>query len=210
MSHSSAANNPPPEADGALHTATREQILGPAAKVAPIPRRWAGYYHHLLRLREQLMKDRADLQRQASTELPVEQLHHAEAATDEFDHDLAWSLLAAEQNALSEIEEALRRIQDGSYGRCEATGQPIDRRRLEAIPWARFTTEARAQLEAQHAVPVPHVEGARSLTGEQRIGSAQPLGDLEITASCRAASRADIVRSLDSQPLEDEDAESGE
>ena len=39
---------------------------------------------------------------------------------------------------LREIEEALERLRDGSYGTCQDCGMPVSRKRLEAIPWARY------------------------------------------------------------------------
>jgi RNA polymerase-binding transcription factor DksA len=52
-----------------------------------------------------------------------------------------------EQDALYEIDSALKRIEDGTYGICGLTGRPIPWERLEAIPWARFSFEAQAKLE---------------------------------------------------------------
>ncbi len=46
------------------------------------------------------------------------------------------SLLQNQRHLLADVEEALRRLQDGTYGRCLTCGQPIPERRLEAIPWA--------------------------------------------------------------------------
>ena len=46
-----------------------------------------------------------------------------------------------------EIEEALKRIEEGTYGICELTGKAIPKSRLNAIPWARYTVKAQAQLE---------------------------------------------------------------
>jgi len=74
-------------------------------------------------------------------------MHMADTGTDHFNRDFALSLLSADQDALYEVEQALKRIQKGTYGLCEMTGKPIPKTRLEAIPWTRFTVEAQAQLE---------------------------------------------------------------
>jgi RNA polymerase-binding transcription factor DksA len=74
-------------------------------------------------------------------------LHMADSGTDNFDRDFALSLLSSDQDAVYEIEEALRRIEKETYGVCELTGKPIPKARLEAIPWARFTVEAQMQME---------------------------------------------------------------
>jgi RNA polymerase-binding transcription factor DksA len=76
----------------------------------------------------------------------------ADSGTDNFDRDFALSLLSSDQDAVYEIEEALKRIEKKTYGVCELTGKPIPRARLEAIPWTRFTVDAQAQLEKEGAL----------------------------------------------------------
>ena len=76
-------------------------------------------------------------------------MHQADAGSDAYDRDFALSLLSQEQDALYEIDEALKRIEVGTYGKCEMSGKPIPRARLEAIPFARFTVECQTQLEKQ-------------------------------------------------------------
>ncbi|PYJ38701.1 MAG: molecular chaperone DnaK [Verrucomicrobia bacterium] len=76
-------------------------------------------------------------------------MHQADAGSDAYDRDFALSLLSQEQDALYEIDEALKRIEVGTYGKCEMSGKPIPHARLEAIPFARFTVECQTQLEKQ-------------------------------------------------------------
>ena len=76
-------------------------------------------------------------------------MHQADAGSDAYDRDFALSLLSQEQDALYEIDEALKRIDLGTYGKCEMSGKSILRARLEAIPFARFTVECQSQLEKQ-------------------------------------------------------------
>jgi DnaK suppressor protein len=76
-------------------------------------------------------------------------MHQADAGSDAYDRDFALSLLSQEQDALYEIDQALKRIEQGTYGICEMSGKPIPRARLEAIPFARFTVECQSQLEKQ-------------------------------------------------------------
>jgi RNA polymerase-binding transcription factor DksA len=73
--------------------------------------------------------------------------HMADAGTDTFDRDFALSMVANEQEALSEIEAAIKRIHDGTYGMCEATQKPIAKERLLAVPFTRYTAEAQKDLE---------------------------------------------------------------
>lgn len=74
-------------------------------------------------------------------------MHQADAGSDAYDRDFALSLLSQEQDSLYEINEALKRIDIGSYGICEMSGKPIPEVRLEALPFTRFTVECQAQLE---------------------------------------------------------------
>jgi RNA polymerase-binding transcription factor DksA len=79
-------------------------------------------------------------------------MHQADAGSDAYDRDFALSLLSQEQDALYEIEEALKRIEHDSYGVCEMSGKPIAHARLEAIPFARYTVECQAQIEKTNKV----------------------------------------------------------
>jgi RNA polymerase-binding transcription factor DksA len=87
----------------------------------------------------------------------------ADAATDTYDRDLALSMLSSEVDATYQIDQAIDRIRNGTYGKCELTGKPIEPERLEAVPWARFSAEAEKQLER---------EGARKRT---RLGSRETV-----------------------------------
>ena len=77
-------------------------------------------------------------------------MHQADAGSDAYDRDFALSLLSQEQDALYEIDQALKRIEVGTYGKCEMSGKPIPHARLEAIPFARFTVQCQSQLEKQN------------------------------------------------------------
>lgn len=77
-------------------------------------------------------------------------MHQADAGSDSYDRDFALSLLSQEQDALYEIDEALKRIDLGTYGVCEMSGKAINQERLEAIPFTRYTVECQAQIEKQH------------------------------------------------------------
>jgi len=83
-------------------------------------------------------------------------MHQADAGSDAYDRDFALSILSQEQNSLYEIDEALKRIDDGSYGICEISNKQIPRARLEARPFTRYTVECQADLEKRQ-----HVVGTR-------------------------------------------------
>jgi DnaK suppressor protein len=99
--------------------------------------------------------------------------HQADAGSDAYEKDFALSLLSQEQDALYEIEEALKRIEVGTYGVCEMSNKPIPHARLEAIPFARFTVECQQQLEKEN-------RGRRRWdTAPQFMDSAEAFADEE-------------------------------
>jgi DnaK suppressor protein len=113
---------------------------------------WNKYYTNLLDLRERLLNQMSGLAKESAQEMSNYSLHMADSGTDNFDRDFALSLLSSDQDAIYEIEEALKRIEKNTYGICELTGKPIPRTRLDAIPWTRFTVEAQGQLERDGAL----------------------------------------------------------
>lgn len=74
-------------------------------------------------------------------------LHMADVGSDNYDQDLALGLMESERRLLNEIDEALDRIANKTYGVCAKTGQPINEARLEAKPWAKYTIEVARELE---------------------------------------------------------------
>ena len=77
-------------------------------------------------------------------------MHQADAGSDAYDRDFALSLLSQEQDSLYEIDEALKRIEIGTYGICEMSGKSIPHARLEALPFTRYTVECQAELEKRN------------------------------------------------------------
>jgi len=61
----------------------------------------------------------------------------------------------ADASVLDDVRLALARIADGSYGRCIVDEEPIDEKRLEAIPWAKYCAKHQAALEAQQGLKTP-------------------------------------------------------
>ncbi|HVG28514.1 MAG TPA: TraR/DksA family transcriptional regulator [Pyrinomonadaceae bacterium] len=68
--------------------------------------------------------------------------------------ELAFRLGERESQTVAEIDEALRRIDEGTYGDCERCGKPIDERRLEALPTARFDAACQAEMESRQGLDV--------------------------------------------------------
>src|SRR5256885_11831888 len=140
-------------------SATAASILGQQSTVKmkrngdfKVKAEWAKFYQRLLELRDQLIRQMNGLAKESAQEMAGYSLHMADSGTDNFDRDFALSLLSSDQDAIYEIEEALKRIEKNTYGICELTGKQIPKSRLEAIPWTRFTVEAQAQLEKEGAL----------------------------------------------------------
>ncbi len=85
--------------------------------------------------------------RDASGDLSNMPIHMADLGTDNYEQEFALELMDSERKLLREIDEALQRIEDGTYGICEGTGEPIAKARLEAQPWARYSVEYARKLE---------------------------------------------------------------
>ncbi|MDQ6632084.1 MAG: TraR/DksA family transcriptional regulator [Verrucomicrobiota bacterium] len=134
---------------GRLTVGSKPTNRNGAVKIKP---EWSKYYQHLLELRERLLHQMSGLAKESAEEMASYSLHMADSGTDNFDRDFALSLLSADQDAVYEIEEALKRIEKNTYGVCELTGKSIPKVRLDAIPWTRFTVEAQAQLEREGAL----------------------------------------------------------
>ena len=73
--------------------------------------------------------------------------HMADMASDASDAEFNISLAENQQEIVKRIEEALRKIDEGTYGLCEKYKEPIPKERLKAIPWARYCVRAQEELE---------------------------------------------------------------
>ena len=75
--------------------------------------------------------------------------HLADAGSESFERDMAYNLISNQKEVLSEIEEAIKRIKNGTYGICEITGKPIPESRLMSIPYTRCTKEGQEIKERE-------------------------------------------------------------
>jgi RNA polymerase-binding transcription factor DksA len=120
-----------------------------------VPEKFKRYYKLLLDLRQHLtagieLHSEETLKRSSkddSGDLSSYGQHQADSGTDTFDRDFALSLVSSEQEALGEIEAAIKRIKDGTYGVCEITQEPIAKDRLLAVPFTRYSANAQKELE---------------------------------------------------------------
>jgi len=147
-----------------IKAASLSEILGfnPKKAKAPIPdegkdvpEKFKRFYKLLIDLRNHLtagitLHSEETLKRSSkddSGDLSSYGQHMADAGTDTFDRDFALSLVSSEQEALSEIDAAIKRIHAGTYGICEITQKPISKDRLLAVPFTRHSAEAQKGLE---------------------------------------------------------------
>jgi DnaK suppressor protein len=100
------------------------------------------------RLREQLLEKRRRILDLYAADVKAGQESHQEDTDDyvdransSYNRELMFSLSSAEREQLIEVDEALRRIDQGTFGYCMYSGKPIGLPRLEAIPWARYSVE---------------------------------------------------------------------
>jgi RNA polymerase-binding transcription factor DksA len=73
--------------------------------------------------------------------------HEADVGSDTFEREKDFSILEQVEAELAEVERALHRLDDGTYGQCEACRQPIADERLEAMPATRFCVDHQLQAE---------------------------------------------------------------
>lgn len=147
-----------------LGAASLADILGfnPAEKKkstelhdSEVPKKWKKYYNLLIELRAHVSQEISlhtastlkHSSRDDSGDLSGYGNHQADAGTDSFDRDFALSLVSSEQDALNEIEQAIRRIKAGNYGVCEVTGKPIPPERLAAVPFTRYSVQGQTEYE---------------------------------------------------------------
>jgi len=143
-----------------ITTASIDDILGfgsislskrPVRDENKVPKEWATYYKSLKSMRDSLkgsLGERSSETIGASARESGElSLNSSDAGTETFDRDLALSMVANDQEALEEIEDAIDRIFDGSYGICQQTKKPIKKNRLQAVPFTRFSLEGQMLFE---------------------------------------------------------------
>ena len=144
-----------------LTTASIDDILGfgspvtgasrPLRDETKVPKQWLPYFQTLMALRKAL---KGSLDQRSSETIGASaresgelSINSSDAGTETFDRDLALSIVANDQDALEEIEDAIDRIFAGTYGVCLETNKPINKNRLKAVPFTRFSVEGQIQFE---------------------------------------------------------------
>jgi len=113
----------------------------------------------LLALRGELLGDMGQMQSGAldhnpsSGELSTMPVHMADVGSDNYEQEFVLGLVDTERKILEDIDRALNKIKEGTYGVCEGTGQHISRARLEANPYARYCIEYARKIEKGFVKP---------------------------------------------------------
>ena len=88
----------------------------------------------------------------ATGDLSSMPIHMADLGSDNFEQEFSLGLMDTERKIVQEIIMALRRIDEGTFGMCEGTGEPIPKTRLEAYPWARYCVRYAEMIEKGQVV----------------------------------------------------------
>ena len=88
---------------------------------------------------------------ESTSELSHLAQHSADIGTETFEREKDLSILEQIEAELADVEHALKRLDDGTYGTCEVDGKPIPEERLEALPATRFCLEHQAEAEREAA-----------------------------------------------------------
>lgn len=95
-----------------------------------------------------IMKDRVGTTTKESTgDLSSYSYHMADQGTDAMERELAFMFASKTGRLIYHVDEALRRVKDGSYGKCSVCDRPISKARLEAVPHARMCIECKSAEE---------------------------------------------------------------
>lgn len=103
--------------------------------------------HKLLSLKDELLNHMRSLDKEELKVVPEEALEDGDIASQTLIQNVSIGLRSRDLERLREIEYALERIEQGTYGICEDTEEPIEKRRLERMPWARLSLEAQEERE---------------------------------------------------------------
>jgi len=88
--------------------------------------------------------------REASGDLSAYTVHMADMAADTYERELSMNIVSSEQELLYQIDDALKRLDDGSYGVCQQCNQPIAMSRLKAVPYASMCIQCQRAKEQKN------------------------------------------------------------
>jgi len=181
-SRKAAAKAPPKAAKKTTKQAKAKKAKKTAAKTSrqkkkpPLTRReLEAFRQMLLEKRRALIGDMTGIQAETigvgrtskSGELSNMPTHPADVGSDNYEHEFSLGLLQSERSLLNEIDEALQRIDAGSFGICLGTGQAIRKSRLTARPWAKYCIEYARMIEKGMVRPGSEGPGESSANEEE-------------------------------------------
>jgi RNA polymerase-binding protein DksA len=147
----------------------KDEIQSPDAAAAPvIPEKNPLTQKDIEMFRKLLLKKRQELvgdmdvmtedalkksRSESSGDLSYMPIHMADVGSDNFEQEFTVGLIKNERDLIKEIDEALARIDKGTYGLCIGTGKPIEKSRLKLKPWAKYCIEYKRESEKKNPTP---------------------------------------------------------
>ena len=150
----SPKSTPAPAAKAGRYTPAPAAAAEPVKKekVQPLSKSDLQYFRGLLlERRREIIGDMGSMESEAfkgGSNLSNMPIHMADVGTDNFEQEFTLGLIESERQTLREIQEALVRVDNGTYGVCMGTGRQIPKVRLEAVPWAKYTIEYKRLLDS--------------------------------------------------------------
>jgi len=142
-------------------TLTNTKKLSPKTKV--IKKKFSKkelkfYRERLLNLKDDILEQIREIsedtimksQKEMSGDISGYGIHIADVATDNYERDFNLNLVSNERRIIMQIDEALKRIEDGTYGICQMSGKPISKSRLKAIPYAKYSKKCKEKIEKEN------------------------------------------------------------
>src|SRR5579859_600462 len=153
--------------------ATAADILG-VTRHLKIPTRWSTHYQRLCEERDRLMA--RDCSPGETSRAKMDD--PTDAAAEESERSLSLVAASATHNTIFEVLAAIRRIERGTYGQCEITGEPIESARLQAIPWTRYSFRGQNELEKggferKHSLPALESLSQSGFSDEEEAESSE-------------------------------------
>ncbi len=96
---------------------------------------------------EHIAKENLKSQKESSGDLSSYSYHMADMASDSYDRELSLNIAGEEQEIVYDIDEALKRMQEGKFGHCLSCGKKIPQKRLNAVPYAKYCIQCKSKEE---------------------------------------------------------------
>lgn len=180
-----ASENEEPQEKRVLQAASLNDILGfnpqntranrsayDLNEESKVAEKFKAHYRELIKLRHQLKEEIAYLTKSSLQESAGDVARYTtDQSSDYFEQEIALGLVSNEKETLKEVEAALERIFDGTYGICEITGKPILKKRLDSVPYTRYSLEGQQQVEEmqKNQKPSQAMTGLRTSDDEEGL-----------------------------------------